>query len=712
MKKIILIFSFFLSVFSAEAQEKLLINPVPQRVNFSGKNVSSQRFKSEKNDFKNVVFGLKTDKVLKKYAQKVPNKPQAYYILIEKNKIFVVGNDKQGEFYGLQTLRQLLQNETLSLGEISDYPDLLNRGVVEGFYGTPWSHQKRLNQLDFYGKNKLNVYIYGPKDDPYHSSPNWRLPYPEKQAEQIKELVLKANENFVDFVWAIHPGQDIQWNEKDRNHLISKFEMMYGLGVRAFAVFFDDISGEGTNPQKQAELLNFLHTNFVEKYSDVKPLIMCPTEYNKSWSDPNKKYLETLGKVLHPSIEIMWTGDRVVADVDKKSMQWINDKINRKAYIWWNFPVSDYVRDHLLMGAVYGNGLDIQEDMSGFVSNPMDKPEASKIAIYGVANYTWNMKNYNSQATWHSAIADILPQNKSSLLTFAQHNSDLGINGHRYRREESVAFKPIAEQFLTNFEKGLENPQLSLVETEFQKIISSAEILSKTSENQLFIEEIKPWIIQFGTLGKLSSEVMKMYQSFYKNDNSTFKNSYEKVKSFQKEMFENSQIFNQNPYQPGVKTGTLVVEPFVNQVLQKIVSFYNQKTDENLKIQTNFNPNSLITNILQIESVALQQRNKSVRISPVLEFISVKKGDFLGISLKEVSDIKTISVDLGNSQLFDNIEVEISDSGTHWKTLKGSIKGTRWVSSELLKNVKSVRVVSKSSSDFEFQLKQFEVEIQ
>lgn len=66
-------------------------------------------------------------------------------------------------------------------------------------------------------------------------------------------------------------------------------------------------------------------------------------------------------------------------------------------------------------------------------------------------------------------------------------------------------------------------------------------------------------------------------------------------------MFENSQNFNQNPYQPGVKTGTLVVEPFVNQILQKIISSYNQKNDENLKIQTNFNPNSLITNILQIE---------------------------------------------------------------------------------------------------------------
>lgn len=110
--------------------------------------------------------------------------------------------------------------------------------------------------------------------------------------------------------------------------------------------------------------------------------------------------------------------------------------------------------------------------------------------------------------------------------------------------------------------------------------------------------------------------------------------------------------------------------------------------------------------------MALQNRNTSIRISSILEFISVKKEDFFGISLKEVSDIKTISVDLGNSQLFEKVEVETSENGIHWKVLKGSVKGIRWVSSELLKNIKSVRVISKSSLDFEFQLKQFEIEIQ
>ena len=91
----------------------------------------------------------------------------------------------------------------------------------------------------------MNTYIYGPKDDPYHSSPNWRKPYPEKEAAQIKDLVKEAAANKVDFVWAIHPGLDIKWTDEDRMNVLNKFGMMYDLGVRSFAVFFDDISGEG-----------------------------------------------------------------------------------------------------------------------------------------------------------------------------------------------------------------------------------------------------------------------------------------------------------------------------------------------------------------------------------------------------------------------------------------------------------------------------------
>ena len=70
------------------------------------------------------------------------------------------------------------------------------------------------------------------------------LPYPEKEAKNISELVQACRRNRVDFVWAIHPGQDIKWNEEDYQNLVHKLDLMYDLGVRSFAIFFDDISGE------------------------------------------------------------------------------------------------------------------------------------------------------------------------------------------------------------------------------------------------------------------------------------------------------------------------------------------------------------------------------------------------------------------------------------------------------------------------------------
>lgn len=50
---------------------------------------------------------------------------------------------------------------------------------------------------------------------------------PTKKPAQLQELVAVANENEVDFVWAIHPGQDIKWNQEDRDLLLAKFEKMY-----------------------------------------------------------------------------------------------------------------------------------------------------------------------------------------------------------------------------------------------------------------------------------------------------------------------------------------------------------------------------------------------------------------------------------------------------------------------------------------------------
>jgi hyaluronoglucosaminidase len=92
--------------------------------------------------------------------------------------------------------------------------------------------------------------------------------------------------------------------------------------------------------------------------------------------------------------------------------------------------------------------------MSGFVTNPMEHAEASKIAIYSVASYAWNPEKYDSEQTWKDAIRTILPSAAEELEFFAAHNSDLGPNGHKYRRDESVELQPVAKHFLDSYLKN------------------------------------------------------------------------------------------------------------------------------------------------------------------------------------------------------------------------------------------------------------------
>ena len=45
-------------------------------------------------------------------------------------------------------------------------PAFAERGIVEGFYGRPWTHEQRLDMIRFIGERGMNRFVYAPKDDP------------------------------------------------------------------------------------------------------------------------------------------------------------------------------------------------------------------------------------------------------------------------------------------------------------------------------------------------------------------------------------------------------------------------------------------------------------------------------------------------------------------------------------------------------------------
>lgn len=511
-----------------------------------------------------LLIGEVGDKAVKAYRKQVPAHAEGYLLSVEPGRVVIAGRDGAGTYYGVQTFLKLWQQQNVMQCRIEDWPSVDCRGVIEGFYGNPWSHKDRLRQFEFYGCNKLNIYVYGPKDDPYHRA-HWRDPYPQDEAERLKELVQEAHRNKVQFVWAVHPGGDIQWNLKDSMAVCQKLEWMYELGVRTFAVFFDDIWGEGSKADKQAGLLNYVTDNFVRKHSDVQPLIMCPTQYNKAWSGGD--YLSTLGTRMYPEVRVMWTGNSVVDMIERGDMEWINKQLGRKAFIWLNYPVNDYCQSRMLMGKTYGNGLDINEMVSGFCSNPMEYAEASKVSLYSIADYTWNMQQYDAVRSWQQAITELMPTASEPFRWFCENNIDLGKTGHGLRREgESPRFPQAGKAAWTEYEVF------------FQKLANEAALLLADSVNSPeMLGEIKPWAESMRLQGLRGLTVTRLAKAQEAGDSIQFIGLYrtqQAIEQAQKAIISRNWEGSVVKAKPVV--GGTVIAPWIDRTLAESVKAYKR----------------------------------------------------------------------------------------------------------------------------------------
>ncbi|MDE6428005.1 MAG: beta-N-acetylglucosaminidase domain-containing protein [Muribaculaceae bacterium] len=516
-----------------------------------------------------IIIGERGDDAVKNVAEKIPEVAEGYYLnIVSPNRVIIAGADEAGTFYGVQTFLQLAAGDSHCVAalEIIDSPAMPKRGVIEGFYGNPWSHNDRLSQFDFYGRNKMNYYIYGPKDDPYHHS-RWYEPYPANKAREMKELVSAAHKNKVKFVWAMHPSNSIETPE-DRAKALDKFSRMYDLGVRDFAIFFDDISAKSVD--SQIDYLNFLDREFVKKHSDVGNLIVCPTMYNKAWSGGD--YLQKMGTGLNPDIEIMWTGNSVCDMINTEDCQWFTDQTTRLPFIWLNYPVNDYGQHNLLMGPVTGNDREIAPMVAAFCSNPMQYAEASKVALYQLADFAWNPEAYDADRSWLNATAALEPGNIDAFRTFCLNNVDVApsVHGLRFYGEtpdfaELMAANPeitpaAVIQFLPWFEARRD---------------AANELLVAADAGDPLLSEVREWIVALQVQALQGIELARMAEALLAENPNGFINSYKEFAALTDEA-ENivSRGFDGSIQSVRVQTGTLHVKPWIKTASRQLADIF------------------------------------------------------------------------------------------------------------------------------------------
>ena len=255
----------------------------------------------------------------------------------------------------------------------------------------------------------------------------------------------------------------------------------------------------------------------------------------------------------------MWTGNSVVDMIECDDMEWINAQIKRKAFIWLNYPVNDYCQSRLLMGKTYGNGLDIADLVSGFCSNPMEYAEASKVSLYSIADYCWNMPAYDAEKSWENAIAELMPTSKEAFRLFCDNNVDLGKTAHGLRREgESSGWGKVPNDHY------------------LRALVTEADALLADSISQPeMLREIKPWVETMRLLGQSGLQVFYMQRALQQKDSIGFVAHYralqkleEKQKGIVSRDYEGS-VVKAKP----VVSGT-VVTPWVKAMTVQLVKDY------------------------------------------------------------------------------------------------------------------------------------------
>lgn len=484
-----------------------------------------------------------------------------------KAQLVVLGEHTDAVFYGLATLEQMLDKGTKDLpcATFYDFADVQSRGVIEGYYGVPYSEEVTADLFRFMVRFKLNTYMYGAKSDPYHSR-YWDKAYPEKiTAEEkrlglmtegmLKDLCDVAHQTKVNFVWAIHPGQSFtdaaSTDVLDR--IMSKFELMYNLGVRQFGVFVDDVGVPDDDVQLRqgAERLTKLQQLIDERWNkpgtpaaeQVKPLHYVPQLYAFSWVTPEKarRFWESLRPVPE-KVNIYTTGKNVWSVPNSKDLDVLHDYLGKEVSWWWNYPCNDNDVTKIFPADTYANFADEKHidgnermekglQLKTIIINPMQQGELSKIALFSVGDYTWNMAKFDNMQSWKASIPAVVGADRADAF-------EALVPYLRYYDAETPLAKLIGD-FKAAFAKEGAKASPNALQAELSRIeaacITVEGMANATESDKLFYGDLRPFLLKLKAMAVHGNVMLKaLTEPATSMDRVTFAKSWSAIEGMDK----------------------------------------------------------------------------------------------------------------------------------------------------------------------------------
>lgn len=447
----------------------------------------------EKSDTREICYCERTHRVT----------DEKYILDISDNEIRIICSGEKSAFYALCDLKNH------GNGRFICSPSFRIRGYIEGFYGEPWTFEKRISVMKLMAENRMNTVFYAPKDDDYHRD-LWREKYPSDELSKLAELVEAAKNYYMDFHWCVAPGLSIKYSDENEfTLLVEKAKQLYSIGIRNFGLLLDDISEELTfdeDRRKYSETVN-AHIDLIERfYSALKEidsqinLTICPTLYHGKGTE---YYISKLGKEISPEINIFWTG-RDICSRELTSFEALKfiEGTNHKPLYWDNYPVNDCAMfNEMHLSPIINRDADLWKYSVGIISNCMEYAECSKIPLITFADYLWNSENYDYIKSWKNAIGQVIgAENVEAFMPFVDH-----MRTSCLKDDNSAEFFGVVVKMETEYRNGNKAGVYALMRSLSKKMNECRELLK--NDIPLFAE-LSKWIEKFNLACNILNKVI------------------------------------------------------------------------------------------------------------------------------------------------------------------------------------------------------------
>jgi hypothetical protein len=293
---------------------------------------------------------------------------------------------------------------------LSDAPPL---GLIEGYYGRPWTWAERTFVAQFLGARDYGFFIYAPKADAFLRR-RWREPHPADQARSLADFAKVCAGAGVEFGVGLSPFEIYRdFDRAAQAALADKLAQLDDMGVGRLAILFDDMRGDiDALAASQARILHW-----IAERTAARSLALCPTYYSddpaldRAFGVRPAAYLDELGAALDPSIDIFWTGPEVCsAELRCGHLQRVGEALRRKPLIWDNYPVNDGPRmsPFLHLRAFTGRSAAIGPVVAGHAINPALQPVLSCIPALTLVESYRSGEAYDYGAAFQRAAEETL----------------------------------------------------------------------------------------------------------------------------------------------------------------------------------------------------------------------------------------------------------------------------------------------------------------